>query len=58
MFRTDHLLSLRRLIFVNNITLKIHDLQDGDRRDFFAAVCEDGEGGGHIDQADVPTAQR
>jgi hypothetical protein len=48
MLRAQHLLRLRRLVFIDDIALEVYNPQDGDRWDFSAAVRDHRIGGGQF----------
>ena len=58
MLRADDLLAGRGLVFIDDFTLIIYDLQNGNRWDFFAASGDDSIGTGLLQQAYIAAAQR
>ena len=57
MFRFEHLLTLRRLVLVDDGPGVIGDFQDGDGWHTHPGVCEDGVGAGQFQQTDVAAAK-
>ena len=58
MFRSQHLLSGRRVVCVNGLTGKIIDPQNGNRGDFSPAVGKNRIRAGHFQQGYIAAAQR
>ena len=58
MFCADDLFTWLWFIFVNDIARVVGDLKNGNGRHFLTAVCKNGIGGSHVNEADVAATQR